>query len=40
VCGTNGKCVNFYQTFYCDCEAVSIFYAGKYCEKRKYITLY
>ena len=35
ICGKNGKCVNLYLTFYCDCAAVSFFHTGKFCENRK-----
>ena len=32
-CGSNGKCINLGREFYCDCESVSIFYTGRYCNK-------
>ncbi len=32
ICGPNGKCVNLYYKFHCDCSN-SMFYTGKYCEK-------
>ena len=34
VCGPYGKCVNLYYKSVCDCS-VTIFYEGKYCDKRK-----
>ena len=34
-CGKHGKCINLYSTFKCDCAAVSIFYEGDFCTKRK-----
>jgi hypothetical protein len=38
-CGSKGKCVSLYRSFYCDCNAVSKFYTGKYCEKCEYSNL-
>ena len=39
ICGPRGRCVNLYYKFYCDCQS-SMFYEGKYCEKRKRFPLF